>query len=466
MPVGKMSDKPHGKSREKPWYFRNRSGKRSSWCIKYFKTKKEADREEERYNSQKVRMELLGWSTTKKDLEKYTARDIVRSYASGNIITEDKYEDKDKEQLEELKKESFEDSGLPDNDFYVLWRFSNLPICDLKLSQFNKNVAKQYVKDRLKQTYTPYNGKTVKTYRPNTINREIIKIGNAWKWAADTIPELTDLTNPWNKVPVEGAGGGQRNRGLKKGELDRLIHHCKGCLGSNRYYVPLAIYLAINTGMRREEIELLTWDDIDFENRRIEIRKSKTGPRKIVLTPITGLSLGSLMGALANGGCINNLDGTLFKPTTPIDNRNRIFRDTDGNPMSGNALSDAFDKVVERAGIKDLHFHDLRSAAQMMFHRANLSEKEQDIMKNGLKKKDPYGVLDIYLEIIQDKLDKFLWGKTQEEAFMEVRQERLALILEGMEAGLTKEEAIKKVIEDERAHLRDVLDTINTNPPS
>jgi len=44
----------------------------------------------------------------------------------------------------------------------------------------------------------------------------------------------------------------------------------------NNYFVPLAIYLAIYTAMRRAEIMNLMWADIDIVNRRIRIRKSKT----------------------------------------------------------------------------------------------------------------------------------------------------------------------------------------------
>jgi integrase len=41
------------------------------------------------------------------------------------------------------------------------------------------------------------------------------------------------------------------------------------------------MYLALDTGMRMQEILNLKWSDIDFEQRRIEIRKSKTDRKQV-----------------------------------------------------------------------------------------------------------------------------------------------------------------------------------------
>ncbi len=89
----------------------------------------------------------------------------------------------------------------------------------------------------------------------------------------------------------------RRRRRLRDGELQRLDKASKDCRGLNRYYVPLAIYLAIETGTRLQEIFNLTWRDMDPKSRRIEIHNSKTDHlsgsegRTIVLTPLAGLFL-------------------------------------------------------------------------------------------------------------------------------------------------------------------------------
>jgi integrase len=62
-----------------------------------------------------------------------------------------------------------------------------------------------------------------------------------------------------------------------------LFAACKECHGNNKFYVPLAMDLAVTTGMRLQEIFNLTWGDIanpfsveGINKRRIVIRKSKT----------------------------------------------------------------------------------------------------------------------------------------------------------------------------------------------
>ena len=124
--------------------------------------------------------------------------------------------------------------------------------------------------------------------------------------------------------------------------------------------------------------------------------------------------------------------------------------------MSGEALSDAFDGVVGRAGIEDLHFHDLRSAAEMKFYRAGLSLKEIDIMRNGPK--GHYDVLDIYLEVIQDKLDKHVFGgKTAQEAEQEIKGDWSRLVLHGVQQGLDDDAAVKRASEIFGTELRQSL---------
>jgi integrase len=448
MSVFKLKDKP----RNRPWCceWRENGKVRRQFC----ETRALAIQFEAANNSKRWQTGLSLPSTIE-DINKYTASEIILSYIGGRPVKFEYEIDKD---------DLIEESELPENDALVLHSVASRRIFSRKLFEFNEQVAEAYIEDRIGEPYYVNGSNKPKPTSPKTVERERVKLGNVWRWAR-RLPGLDQLENPWKDIKVEGGSAGNgRQRGLKKGELERLIDHCRGCLQPNRFYVPLAIYLAVGTGMRRQELVSLTWEDIDFANRRIKIGKSKTDRRTgrkgrlIVLPSITGTALMCLKLALADGGRIDSLDGTFFNPV--VLPGNRIF------PWkTGDALSDAFDKVVVRAGIKDLHFHDLRAAANMMFRRALLSDKEIEVMKNGVN--DAYDVLEIYLELIQDKLDRYQWkGKTQEEAFTEVKEERLALILEGIEAGLNKEEAVKKAMAVEQAQLRNALDAIKTNPPS
>src|SRR5262249_4038728 len=88
------------------------------------------------------------------------------------------------------------------------------------------------------------------------------------------------FANPDIEKWIKSAPKSRKPRRLKDGELEALEHASEKCLGLNRFYVPLAIYLAIESGMRKQEIFNLTWDAVPIETRRIEIRKSKTDHMK------------------------------------------------------------------------------------------------------------------------------------------------------------------------------------------
>jgi integrase len=297
-------------------------------------------------------------------------------------------------------------------------------ICSKNLFDFNKQVAEQYRDERLEETWKPPGSKReAKPISPRTVRWEISHIQLAWK-AAKKWPGLSHLENPWQGMRVKGSTGGRRKTGLQEGELERLIESCKGCLGDNRYYVPLAIHLCIDTGMRRQEIFNLTWEDIDFKKNRIWIRKSKTDWKtgnegiKIILSfqakqLILDLDHHGYLGSSAKG---------------------QIF------PMTGKAFTQTFRDVVRRAGLKDITFRStLRTTANTRFIQAGLTDKELDIMMRHTDKSTNakfYTDRDAILPQIQEKLERYsLGGKT--------RKELIAEAIEQHQFRATVEEAIK-----------------------
>jgi integrase len=407
----------HGKPREKPWLWRDRA----TGATQAFKTKAEATEYQERYNVDKRRA-TLGTPTTKKDLERYKVIDIIHSYMADlkDIPVSDEFED--------IEEEMENRGGLAYNVRLVLNVFASRAICNNHtLQTFSEQVAEQYAKDRGKELTK--HGKRVS---PRTVRWEISHIQLAWKWAK-RLPGLSQLPNPWKGIKIHGSTGGKRQRGLKKGELEKLIEACKGCLGNNKYYVPLAIRVAVETAMRRREIVNLNWEDIDFENKRIHIEKSKTDKR-------TGNNGRNIVLPALVAELLTDIKHQ-FKP----DASSKVFPLTEEGNLWGNALSDAFDKVVNRTDIKNknLTFHDLRAAAEGMFARAELTPKEIDIVKNGVK--SAYDVEEVYLEIIEVKLERYrLGGKTADEWYDEELEYRAELIEEGMKEGLTQKDATAK----------------------
>jgi integrase len=278
------------------------------------------------------------------------------------------------------------------------------------LLQISRLVSKQdaykYINERLKETWQ---GKPITA---RTVRRELNSIQHVFEVAKEEWG-FSNLVNPFREINIKGSSH-RRKRRLLDGELERLEDACDECRGLNKYYVRLAFQLAIETGMRLQEIFNLTWGDIDVKKRRIEIRRSKTDHiseyqgRTIVLPLVAGFLLGRVALALDKMG------------TFDLDHR--IF------PMTADAFKQSWSDVRKRAGIPDLHFHDLRREAGSWFHQAGPTKPEQDRMMGHANRDISMVYIDVDLQSIQDKLDRYrLQGKTFEEAYAQAigkRQQR------------------------------------------
>lgn len=138
--------------------------------------------------------------------------------------------------------------------------------------------------------------------------------------------------NPVVKIKLFSEKDTQKERILTEEELKLLSE-------SPSYLRPILV-TALNTGMRRGEIFNLKWDKVDFTKRTITVTNTKSGKNRII--PINDLLLQELiLQRKANGKC-----PFVF----PNPDTKRPFTD----------IKKGFKYACERAGIKDLRFHDLR----------------------------------------------------------------------------------------------------------
>ena len=106
-----------------------------------------------------------------------------------------------------------------------------------------------------------------------------------------------------------------------------------GC--RNPWIQPL-VRVALETAMRRGELLTLRWTDVFLDARFVRLHDSKNGEGRDV--PLSSRAL-DVLNAL------------------PRDASGAVF------PVSGEAVKRAFMRAVERAGLHDFHFHDLRHEA-------------------------------------------------------------------------------------------------------
>lgn len=117
----------------------------------------------------------------------------------------------------------------------------------------------------------------------------------------------------------------------------------------NKLIKPIILF-AVETGMRRGEILATRHDHLDVRERTLLIPETKTGRARTI--PLTEKAMGLL---------------TLLE--LPKD-QELLF------PISANCLRLAWERVRKRAGITDLHFHDLRHEALSRLFEAGLTAPE------------------------------------------------------------------------------------------
>ena len=189
---------------------------------------------------------------------------------------------------------------------------------DLLLSRIAPSDIEEYKRERLERV------------NPATVNREL----SCLKYMFTVAEKLGKFEG---KNPVKEVKFLQHRqyvfRVLTREEIKSLIN------AAVEYLKPILI-LALNTAMRKGEILNLKWNDVDFENRFLFIKETKSNVmRKIPMNDLVIKTLKSIetksefvFTSIKTGGC--------FK-----------------------AVYNSFKTACQRAGINDCRFHDLRHTA-------------------------------------------------------------------------------------------------------
>ncbi|MCG2814327.1 MAG: tyrosine-type recombinase/integrase, partial [Candidatus Aminicenantes bacterium] len=193
---------------------------------------------------------------------------------------------------------------------------------DQRLSKITPQMIEEYKRKRLNEV------------SPATINRELSCLSHlfsmAVKWGV-----LSGL-NPMKDVKLFREKR-RELRILKPEEIQRLINNAA------EHLKPI-LYVLILAGLRRNEALRLRWTDIDFDNRRLHIRDSKSGRSRIIPMSRT----------------LYDVFCHLHKRLSQINNEGDfVFT----NPETKNRYKDlkrSFNTACRRAGFPSLRMHDLR----------------------------------------------------------------------------------------------------------
>lgn len=178
---------------------------------------------------------------------------------------------------------------------------------------------------------------------------------------------------------------------LRNATLDGI-----NCHSVSRYM----IYLAIYTGMRKGEIQALTWNDIDFIHNTISINKSWDDLTK-TLKPTKTASSNRVIPV--NPEVLNRLRDLKANHST------MVFRNVQGNIPTSTALNKCLRSIMSSVGIEKqgFHFHSLRHV-----HVAYLLAKGVDIY--GISKRLGHANISITQNTYAYLIDEFQAKNNQE----------------------------------------------------
>lgn len=188
------------------------------------------------------------------------------------------------------------------------------------------------------------------TRSPSTVNRYLATLSHAlsvarkeWQWMDH---------NPFKGVS-KFSEPRERIRFLSDEERAALLDSCKA--SRSPYLYPIVL-LALSTGMRQGEITGLRWKDIDLVRGAATIKNTKNSESRFV--PLVGTALAELK-RLSK---IRRIETSL------------VFAGKNGeSPVN---IREAWASALERAGIEDFRFHDLRhtAASYLAMNGASASE--------------------------------------------------------------------------------------------
>jgi integrase len=158
----------------------------------------------------------------------------------------------------------------------------------------------------------------------------------------------------------------ERNRYLDAGIFPKLNEACCQLTGFDGYYVPLIIFLAVETGLRVQELCGLKWGDVSLDKRRMEVAKPRWPEEHEARTVVLSVRVRWYLERVA----LALQKDDRFDPLNPV------------IPMTAPAVHKALKDVANRAQVQidGLLFDALHREAEARFDEAGLTKAEKDVM--------------------------------------------------------------------------------------
>lgn len=225
---------------------------------------------------------------------------------------------------------------LKDVDHLLLWWRKELGYCIL--ADLSKALILEKVEKLAAYTWkVKSTGKTRKR-SPATCNRYMAALSHALSVATDEWEWLE--INPMNKIKKFKEPRG-RTRFLNDEEREKLLKECKASKNPILYTLMV---LSMSTGARVSEVINLTWKQIHLDRNMIILDETKNGEQRALYLSSEAYSL------IQQRSKIRRIDSDLVFPAP-------------NNPLKPYDFRNSWRAAIERAGIEDFVYHDLRHTA-------------------------------------------------------------------------------------------------------
>lgn len=283
---------------------------------------------------------------SREDTEKKAERDIQRQMVeyiqkknSGITFTElvDKWEDQHYKKIGYNTRCKYERAAKVATDY-----FDNIPAKDITILDVQKYI----------------NGMATKNFARDTVSCRLSVLSQIFKFGVLNGYVETNVCDNVN-IP----------RNLPKTSYAMPTEDdINVALSSIDKHFGLYAYMAITTGMRREELLALTFDDIDFKEKIIHITKAVVfeGNNPVISKPKTKASMRSIIipEQLVKVLKSKNTGGYIFKNTT-----------NENMPMTLQMFRRAYARYQKESGIK-VTSHSLRHGYATILYDANIDIKQ------------------------------------------------------------------------------------------
>jgi integrase len=189
-----------------------------------------------------------------------------------------------------------------------------------------------------------YKSHAIKEIKSNTLNRyltvlrRMLNLAVEWGYLNSELPKkIKNLKEPPGRV-----------RFLSREETERLLRCCIFPAPKNpgkeppKQYLYMMVLFALNTGLRKGEIQQLRWKRIDFENGFVHVEHNPEAGEETKDSERRDIPLNNLL--------MNEL--RKWKEVSSPDDNDLVFPVQD--------IKRSFRSALNKARIKDFRFHDLR----------------------------------------------------------------------------------------------------------